>query len=144
MTKEEEEAAQETVYRDATGKKVDIKAARAEASRKKREREEKEAKKMEWGKGLVQREDEKERRRQLEETKSLPFARRADDKALNEELKAKDRWNDPAAAFLTVSTCTLCLKFSLLNSISFARKVDLKAPVNPNTRGHHLRQTVLA
>lgn len=106
LTKEEEEAAQETVYRDASGRKIDTKAARAEAARKKREREEKEAKKMEWGKGLVQRQEEDARKRQLEKNKSLPFARRADDKELNEELKAKERWNDPAAAFLTVSTCT--------------------------------------
>lgn len=103
LTKEEEEAAQETVYRDASGRKIDTKAARAEAARKKREREEKEAKKMEWGKGLVQRQENDERKRQLEKNKSLPFARHADDKDLNEELKAKDRWNDPAAAFLTKS-----------------------------------------
>lgn len=106
LTKEEEEAAQETVYRDASGRKIDTKAARAEAARKKREREEKEAKKMEWGKGLVQRQENDERKRQLEKNKSLPFARHADDKDLNEELKAKDRWNDPAAAFLTVSPFT--------------------------------------
>ncbi|KAG2035241.1 Pre-mRNA-splicing factor of RES complex-domain-containing protein [Suillus americanus] len=103
LTKEEEEAAQETVYRDASGRKIDTKAARAEAARKKREREEKEAKKMEWGKGLVQKQEEDARKRQLEKNRSLPFARRADDKELNEELKAKERWNDPAAAFLTKS-----------------------------------------
>ncbi|KAG2354533.1 Pre-mRNA-splicing factor of RES complex-domain-containing protein [Suillus spraguei] len=103
LTKEEEEAAQETVYRDASGRKIDTKAARAEAARKKREMEEKEAKKMEWGKGLVQRQEEDARQRQLEKSRSLPFARRADDKELNEELKAKERWNDPAAAFLTKS-----------------------------------------
>lgn len=103
LTKEEEEAVQETVYRDASGRKIDTKAARAEAARKKREREEKEAKKMEWGKGLVQRQEEDARKHQLEKNKSLPFARRADDKELNEELKAKERWNDPAAAFLTKS-----------------------------------------
>lgn len=103
LTKEEEEAAQETIYRDASGRKIDTKAARAEAARKKREREEKEAKKMEWGKGLVQRQEEDARKHQLEKNKSLPFARRADDKELNEELKAKERWNDPAAAFLTKS-----------------------------------------
>ncbi|KAH7884315.1 Pre-mRNA-splicing factor of RES complex-domain-containing protein [Phlebopus sp. FC_14] len=100
-TREEEEAAQETVYRDASGRKIDTKAARAEAARKKREREEKEAKKMEWGKGLAQREEEEKRRLQLEKNKSLPFARHADDKELNEELRAQMRWNDPAAAFLT-------------------------------------------
>lgn len=144
MTKEEEEAAQETIYRDATGRKIDVKAARAEAARKKREREEKEAKKMEWGKGLVQREEEEERRRQLEKNKSLPFARRADDKELNEELKAKDRWNDPAAAFLTVSTRMPPPQVCLADSIWFTRKIHPKVPVNPSTRDHRLPQIVLA
>ncbi|KAF6754596.1 pre-mRNA-splicing factor CWC26 [Ephemerocybe angulata] len=73
--------AQETVYRDSSGRKVDMKAAKAEAARLKREREEKEAQKMEWGKGL--------------------FARGVDDADLNEELKSKELWNDPAAAFLS-------------------------------------------
>lgn len=103
MTTEEMEAAQETVYRDASGRKIDMKLARAEAARKKREREEKEARKMEWGKGLVQREEQEKRRIQLEKNKSLPFSRQADDRELNEELMARDRWNDPATAFLTVS-----------------------------------------
>lgn len=100
MSKEDMEAAQETVYRDASGRKIDMKVARAEAARKKREKEEKESQKMEWGKGLVQREEEEKRRLQLEKNKSLPFSRYADDKELNEERMAEQRWNDPAAAFL--------------------------------------------
>lgn len=101
-------AAQETVYRDASGRKVDVAAERAEAARLKREREEKEAKKMEWGKGLVQREEAEKRRKEEEEMRTRSFARTIDDKGLNEDLKAQDRWNDPAAAFLTVS-CAVCL-----------------------------------
>lgn len=100
MSKEDMKAAQETVYRDASGRKIDMKVARAEAARKKREKEEKESQKMEWGKGLVQREEEEKRRLQLEKNKSLPFSRYADDKELNEERMAEQRWNDPAAAFL--------------------------------------------
>ncbi|KAI0350897.1 hypothetical protein OH77DRAFT_1430518 [Trametes cingulata] len=97
----ERAAAQETVYRDASGRKVDIAAERAEAARLKREREEKEAKKMEWGKGLVQREEAEKRRKEEEAMRSRAFARTADDAELNEELRAQERWNDPAAAFLT-------------------------------------------
>ncbi|KAH8109377.1 Pre-mRNA-splicing factor of RES complex-domain-containing protein [Phellopilus nigrolimitatus] len=103
-TEEEREAArlaQETVYRDVTGRKIDTKAERVEAARKKREREEREAQKMEWGKGLVQREDEVRRRAQLEQERKRDLAVYADDRELNDEQKAKDRWNDPAAAFLT-------------------------------------------
>lgn len=101
LTVDEIARAQETIYRDATGKKIDTKAARAEAARLKREREEKEAQKMEWGKGLVQREEQEKRRLELERQRGKAFARHADDKDLNEELKAKELWNDPAAAFLT-------------------------------------------
>ncbi|PSS36946.1 hypothetical protein PHLCEN_2v1162 [Hermanssonia centrifuga] len=101
LSREEIQAAQETIYRDATGRKIDTAAERAEAAKKKREREEQEAKKMEWGKGLVQREEVEKRRREEEAIKNQSFARSKDDLALNEELKAQERWNDPAAAFLT-------------------------------------------
>lgn len=65
----------ETVYRDASGRKIDTKAAKAEAARRKREEEEKEAKKMEWGKGLVQREDHERRRKEMEEERGKGFER---------------------------------------------------------------------
>ncbi|KAF8807000.1 pre-mRNA-splicing factor CWC26 [Phlegmacium glaucopus] len=101
LTAEEIARAQETVYRDSSGKKIDTKAARAEAARLKRLREEKEAQKMEWGKGLIQKDEAEKRRQELEKQRGTAFARHADDKDLNEELKAKELWNDPAAAFLT-------------------------------------------
>ncbi|KAJ3972263.1 Pre-mRNA-splicing factor of RES complex-domain-containing protein [Lentinula raphanica] len=100
-TAEEIARMQETVYRDAAGRKIDTKAMRAEAARKKREKEEKDAQKMEWGKGLVQREEKEKMKADLEKLKSRPFARGADDQELNQEQKDKELWNDPAAAFLT-------------------------------------------
>ncbi|KAJ7729506.1 Pre-mRNA-splicing factor of RES complex-domain-containing protein [Mycena maculata] len=100
-TAEEIALAQETVYRDASGKKINTKAARAEAARLKREREEKEAQKMEWGKGLVQRDEAEKRKQESERQRGTKFARHADDADLNEELKSKELWNDPAAQFLT-------------------------------------------
>ena len=57
---------------------------------------------MEWGKGLVQRDEAEKRKQELERLKTKNFARHADDEDLNEEQKAKELWNDPAAAFLTV------------------------------------------
>ena len=95
-------AAQETVYRDASGRKIDMKLERAEAARKKREREERDAQKMEWGKGLTQREDAEKRRQEEERIRLNGFTRYADDEALNRTQKDQDRWNDPAAAFMTV------------------------------------------
>lgn len=104
MTQEEIAAAQETVYRDSTGKKIDTSVEKAEAARKKREREEQEAKKMEWGKGLVQRDEAERQKKELEALKAKPFARAVDDVEMNAEMRSQERWNDPAAAFLIVST----------------------------------------
>ena len=124
--------AQETVYRDSSGKKVDMKAERAAEKRRRKEADEKEAAKMEWGKGVVQRgEKEAQARREADErnrdlarcgrvgvrfvgaglsggqglTGRARFGRRrryANDADLNRELKDVSRWNDPAANFLTV------------------------------------------
>jgi len=91
----------ETVYRDATGRKIDTKAARAEAARLKREKEEKEAKRMEWGKGIVQRDEREKARREMELERGKGFERRKDDQTLNEIQREEMRWNDPAAAFLS-------------------------------------------
>lgn len=117
VTQVEIEAAQETVYRDASGRVIDTKAARAEAAKKKREKEEREAQKMEWGKGLVQRDEQEKRKLALEKQKTQSFARYADDKDLNDDMKAQDRWNDPAAAFLTVSHHSTYIFYSLTKSL---------------------------
>jgi pre-mRNA-splicing factor CWC26 len=65
----------ETIYRDASGRKVDPKFKRAEESRLRKEAIEKEARRMEWGKGLVQRKEAEEERRRLNEEKDKPMAR---------------------------------------------------------------------
>ncbi|KAI8098141.1 Pre-mRNA-splicing factor of RES complex-domain-containing protein [Gilbertella persicaria] len=101
MEKMQQESQEETVYRDASGRKIDPKKKRAEEMRLRQEKIDKEARKMEWGKGLVQRREAEEERRRLEEAKDKPMARYADDQELNQELKEQERWNDPAAGFLT-------------------------------------------
>ncbi|KAF9199612.1 hypothetical protein BGZ49_010248 [Haplosporangium sp. Z 27] len=91
----------ETVYRDAKGRKIDRvqeKIEKAEAARREVEKQER---LMEWGKGMVQREEDAARKKREEEEKSKPLARFKDDEDLNEELKERERWNDPAAMFLT-------------------------------------------
>jgi len=104
---EVEAAAQETVYRDTQGRKIDVNAEKAEAARLKRQREEKDAERMEWGKGLVQREEADAQRERLRDLKGKDFVRRADDEELNKTQKEEERWNDPAAAFLTVRSSLL-------------------------------------
>ncbi|KAI8067847.1 Pre-mRNA-splicing factor of RES complex-domain-containing protein [Gongronella butleri] len=92
---------QETIYRDSSGKKIDMKLAKAEEMRARQKENEKKERQMEWGKGLVQRDEEQRRRQQLEDEKHKPMARYANDSDLNQELKDQERWNDPGAAFIT-------------------------------------------
>lgn len=78
-----------------------------------------------------------------------PYARRyADDEEMNDELREVERWNDPAANFLTVLhfLSPSLSTFSPTNSsieIHRKEKRNLRNP-NPNshlTQVHHLLQT---
>lgn len=92
---------EETVYRDATGRRIDISMKRAEARRAAAEAEEKERLATEALKGDVQLEEARKRRQQLEDAKVMSFARTADDVEMNQELKEKERWNDPMMQFMS-------------------------------------------
>ncbi|KAL2850636.1 Pre-mRNA-splicing factor of RES complex-domain-containing protein [Aspergillus pseudoustus] len=98
---EEEGAQQETIYRDASGRIINVAMKRAEARRVEEEKKVKEVEAKEALMGDVQRRDREARRQALEEAKVMPLARTVEDEDLNEELKAQERWNDPAAQFLT-------------------------------------------
>ncbi|KAI4163895.1 MAG: hypothetical protein LQ342_002392 [Letrouitia transgressa] len=90
----------ETIYRDASGRIINIAMKRAEA-RKKMEEEAARAKAVaEEQKGDVQRAEREKRRETLQEAKFMPLSRYADDAEMNDELRQKDRWNDPAAQFM--------------------------------------------
>ncbi|MCJ1439714.1 MAG: Pre-mRNA-splicing factor cwc26 [Stictis urceolatum] len=92
---------QETIYRDASGRIINVAMKRAELRAKEAEAEAKKAREAEAAKGDVQMAEREKRKGELEEAKYMTFARHADDVEMNEELKEKDRWNDPAAGFLT-------------------------------------------
>ncbi|KAI5842722.1 Pre-mRNA-splicing factor of RES complex-domain-containing protein [Tricharina praecox] len=92
---------QETIYRDASGRIINIAMQRAEARKKIREEEEKKEREKEMVKGDVQKLQSEERAKRLEDAKYMTLARYADDTELNDELKDRERWADPAAAFLT-------------------------------------------
>lgn len=92
---------EETVYRDATGRRIDISMKRAEARRAAAEAEEKERLAKEALKGDVQQEEARRRREQLEDAKLMPLARGADDEEMNKELKEQERWNDPMMQFMS-------------------------------------------
>ena len=90
----------ETVYRDASGRIINVQMKRAEARKRAEEEAAKAAAELEAQKGDVQRAEKEKRREQLSEAKLMPVARYADDVELNQDLKKRDRWNDPAAGFL--------------------------------------------
>ena len=90
----------QTVYRDMSGRKVDIAAQRAEALALERQKEAEEEARMEWGKGLKQNRDAQALAERLAKEEAAPLAVYADDKERNRELKEKDRWGDPMARLL--------------------------------------------
>ncbi|KAI5289442.1 Pre-mRNA-splicing factor cwc26 [Ascosphaera aggregata] len=101
---DEPDPEQETIYRDASGRIINIAMKRAEARRAAEEAARKEQAAKEASGGLVQAREKERRREELREAKYMPIARGIDDEDLNRELKAQKRWNDPAAGFLTKST----------------------------------------
>jgi pre-mRNA-splicing factor CWC26 len=99
----------ETTYRDATGRRLDPMLKRAEIRaqeelRKKEERETnaaEEQRQKDLRTGLAQRRAADDARAQLAKQQTQNFANTRDDEELNEMLKERERWNDPAAAFLS-------------------------------------------
>ena len=98
-----------TTYRDATGRRLDpmLRRAEARAQQEQHERAEKEAKAAEEERqkdlrlGLAQRRAAEEARLALQRQETQKFANTKDDEEYNAELKERERWNDPAAAFLS-------------------------------------------
>lgn len=97
---------QETFYRDATGRRVDVSEKRAEARRAAAAAEDEARKRKEALRGEVQVREAEARRAALEEAKGMDFARRADDVEMNDELRGQLRWNDPMAKFLEAEETT--------------------------------------
>ncbi|KAI9805230.1 MAG: Pre-mRNA-splicing factor cwc26 [Phylliscum demangeonii] len=95
---------QATIYRDASGRVVNIAMQRAEARRAaEAEAAAAQAAHAAAQKGAVQVAGDEARQAELRAARYLPVARRADDDDLNADLKRRARWNDPAAAFLTAN-----------------------------------------
>ncbi|KAI0964858.1 Pre-mRNA-splicing factor of RES complex-domain-containing protein [Xylaria arbuscula] len=90
----------ETIYRDATGRRVDVSMKRAELRREAevaaRKREEAEL----ALRGDVQVEEARRRREALDDAKVMGVARHADDEEMNDEMKGRVRWGDTMAAFV--------------------------------------------
>ncbi|CZR64106.1 probable pre-mRNA-splicing factor cwc26 [Phialocephala subalpina] len=91
---------EETVYRDATGRRIDLTMRRQEAKREADEKARKEREELEMQKGDVQRAEKERRKEELDEARFMPLARKIDDEDMNKEMKEVERWNDPAAQFI--------------------------------------------
>ncbi|EER44950.1 pre-mRNA-splicing factor Cwc26 [Histoplasma capsulatum var. duboisii H88] len=96
----------ETIYRDASGRIINVAMKRAEARRAAEEAAAAEAAAKDALTGDVQRREREARRDAVREAKYMPLARTAEDEEMNAELKARVRWNDPAAEFLTSTKST--------------------------------------
>ena len=93
--------AQETIYRDASGRIINVAMKRAEARKAEQQKLEQEAAAREAQMGDVQRHERETRKQQLQEARSKPIGRTVEDEELNDELRERQRWDDPAAGFLT-------------------------------------------
>lgn len=89
-----------TVYRDKSGKKVDLAVFKAGLAEKQRKEEAEIEAQMKWGKGMKQNRDEESMADRIIEERDAPLAVYVDDRDRNEELKSKDRWGDPMARLL--------------------------------------------
>lgn len=89
-----------TIYRDASGRIINVAMKRAEARKKEADAVAKKREAEESAKGDAQRIMKEEAKQKLKDAKYMNFARRADDEEINEERKETERWNDPAAAFV--------------------------------------------
>lgn len=95
-----EGGAGETIYRDASGRIINVAMKRAELRKKAEEEEKKKLEMEKAARGDVQNAEALKRKQQLQDAKGMTLARHADDAELNDELKEQGRWNDPAANFL--------------------------------------------
>ncbi|KAH7401086.1 Pre-mRNA-splicing factor of RES complex-domain-containing protein [Phaeosphaeria sp. MPI-PUGE-AT-0046c] len=100
VMKQQGGVAQETIYRDASGRVINVAMKRAEARKKAEEDERKKLEKEKAARGDVQNAEAAKRKQQLQDAKTMTIARYADDEELNDELKERGHWNDPASGFL--------------------------------------------
>ncbi|KAI0875962.1 Pre-mRNA-splicing factor of RES complex-domain-containing protein [Hypoxylon argillaceum] len=90
----------ETIYRDATGRRVDVSMKRAELRREADEAARKREDAELALRGDVQVADARRRRAALDDAKVMAVARHADDADMNADMRAQVRWGDTMAAFV--------------------------------------------
>lgn len=94
------EPEQETIYRDASGRRIDVSQRRAAARAEQVAKEAAEKQARDAAMGEVQLRARADAKRELDEAKFLTLGRTADDEDLNRQLRAEVRWDDPMAAYM--------------------------------------------
>ena len=92
---------QETVYRDAQGRRIDLQEEELRMREEEELRARKEAEKKEWNRGLVQRREEAQRLAMLQQASTDSVSRYEDDARWNDARREQMHWDDPAQAFLS-------------------------------------------
>lgn len=98
---EEAKLAQETVYRDSSGRIIDIRVQEAHERALERERQLHEAERKTWSQGLIQKQQKRQAQEQLASVRDKSISRRATDEEYNRHFKEQERADDPALAFMT-------------------------------------------
>ncbi|PWZ02837.1 hypothetical protein BCV70DRAFT_7079 [Testicularia cyperi] len=98
---EADERQQQTVYRDSSGRRIDLEAEQAAERAREAEAERRRKERETWGQGLVQKQAAQQANEELARVRESRVERRADDRDLNRYLKEQQRTDDPAIAFLT-------------------------------------------
>lgn len=93
-------AAQETIYRDASGRIINVAMKRAEARRMAAEAAAAAEGEVRAQRGEVQVAEAERRREEVREARFMGVARGVDDVGLNEELRGRVRWEDPMAGLV--------------------------------------------
>jgi len=91
---------EETIYRDATGRRIDVSLRRAEIRKQQEAVEVAKKKEREDAMGDVQRRQKEERRQDLDDAKFMTLGRGADDEEMNERLKEVVRFDDPMREYM--------------------------------------------
>ncbi|XP_042330767.1 BUD13 homolog isoform X2 [Sceloporus undulatus] len=90
----------ETVFRDKSGRKRDLKQERLEQQKKAEEKSEREEQYAKWGKGLAQSRQQQQNIEDAVKEMQKPLARYIDDQDLDKMLREQEREGDPMADFL--------------------------------------------
>lgn len=90
----------ETVFRDKSGRKRDLKQAQQEQRKKAEEKSERDGQYAKWGKGLAQCRQQQQNVEDAVKEMQKPLARYIDDQDLDQMLREQEREGDPMADFI--------------------------------------------